>query len=76
MRPESIWQTIEHLRPSRIGHGVRAIEDQRLVSCLAHEAMPLEVCLTSNVKLGVYPSYTEHHVKRLVDAGCTISLIR
>lgn len=72
--PESIWQTIEHLRPSRIGHGVRAIEDEHLVSYLAREAMPLEVCLTSNVKLGVYPSYAEHPVKRLVDAGCTISL--
>lgn len=72
--PESVWQTIEHLHPARIGHGVRAIEDERLVAFLAREAIPLEVCLTSNVKLGVYRSLAEHPVKRLIDAGCTVTL--
>lgn len=74
MGPESIWETIQHLRPSRLGHGVRAIEDQALVEYIARHAMPLEVCLTSNVKLGIFPSYGEHPVKRLIDAGCTVSL--
>lgn len=74
MGPESIWETIRHLRPSRIGHGVRAFEDQALVAYLARHAVPLEVCLTSNVKLGIFPSYAEHPVKRLIDAGCTVSL--
>ena len=74
MGPESVWETIQHLRPSRLGHGVRAIEDAGLVEYLARNAIPLEVCLTSNVKLGIYPSYADHPVKRLIDAGCIVSL--
>lgn len=74
MGSESIWETIRHLRPSRLGHGVRAIEDSGLVEYLARNAIALEICLTSNVKLGIYPSYTEHPVKRLIDAGCIVSL--
>ena len=41
---------------------------------LVRHALPLEVCLTSNIKLGVYASYAEHPVKRLVDAGCRVTL--
>ena len=74
MGPESIWETMQHLRPLRLGHGVRAIEDSGLVEYLARNAIPLEICLTSNVKLGIFPSYAEHPVKRLIDAGCTVSL--
>lgn len=74
MGPESIWETMQHLRPSRLGHGVRAIEDSGLVEYLARNAIPLEICLTSNVKLGIFPSYAEHPVKRLIDAGCKVSL--
>ncbi|MEQ1775857.1 MAG: adenosine deaminase [Burkholderiales bacterium] len=74
MGPSSVWETIEHLRPSRLGHGVRSIEDPALVDYLVRHALPLEVCLTSNIKLGVYASYAEHPVKRLVDAGCRVTL--
>lgn len=72
--PGSIWQTLEALEPTRIGHDVSAIEDPVLVEHLARRAVPLEVCLTSNVQLGVSASYAEHPVRRLVDAGCTVSL--
>jgi aminodeoxyfutalosine deaminase len=74
MGPESIWETIEHLQPRRLGHGVRAVEDPALLAHLARQSLALEVCLTSNVKLGIYPSYAEHPIKRLMDAGCTVSL--
>ena len=74
MGAEGIWETIKSLKPTRLGHGVRAIEDQNLVAYLASHAIPLEVCLTSNVMLGVFPSYAEHPVKRLIDAGCAVSL--
>jgi aminodeoxyfutalosine deaminase len=72
--PASVWETIEQLKPSRIGHGVRSIEDSTLVDHLVRHATPLELCLTSNIKLGVYASYAEHPVKRLADAGCRISI--
>jgi adenosine deaminase len=72
--PDSVWQTLEALGPTRIGHGVRSIEDPVLVEHLARHALPLEVCLSSNVQLGLYPSFAEHPVRRLVDAGCTVSL--
>jgi aminodeoxyfutalosine deaminase len=72
--PDSIWQTLQALDPRRIGHGVSAIEDPVLVEHLARRAVPLEVCLTSNVQLGVFASYADHPVRRLVEAGCTVSL--
>jgi adenosine deaminase len=72
--PASVWETIEQLSPSRLGHGVRSVEDKRLVAYLAERTIPLEICLTSNIKLGVYGSYLEHPVKKLIDAGCAVVL--
>jgi aminodeoxyfutalosine deaminase len=72
--PASVWETIEQLSPSRLGHGVRSVEDEQLVAYLAEQAIPLEICLTSNIKLGVYASYPEHPVKKLIDAGCVVVL--
>ena len=72
--PEGVWEIIELLHPSRIGHGIRSVEDDKLVAYLARNALPLEVCLTSNVKLGVYTSYSEHPVKRLIEKGCIVTL--
>ena len=74
MGPESVRETIDQLHPSRLGHGVRSIEDNELVAYLAEKALPLEICVTSNICLGVHGSYAEHPVKRLVDAGCVVSL--
>ncbi len=54
--PENVWQTLEHFLPDRIGHGVRAIDDPRLVERLATDAIPLEVSPISNVATGAYPS--------------------
>lgn len=70
----SVWDTIRTLRPTRIGHGVRAHEDERLVAYLARERIPLEVSLTSNIRLGVFPSYEAHPIKDLISAGCVITL--
>lgn len=71
---DSVWQTLEALQPARIGHGVSAIEDPVLVAHLARLQLPLEVCLTSNVRLGLYASHAEHPLRRLVEAGCRVSL--
>jgi adenosine deaminase len=66
--PESVRAALE-LPVTRISHGVRAIEDPALVDELAERGIVLECCPTSNVVLGVYPSYSEHPLPRLAAAG-------
>ncbi len=72
--PESVRATIESLPVSRIGHGVRAIEDADLVAELADRGITLEVCPGSNLALGLYPSIAAHPVKRLMEAGLKVTL--
>lgn len=72
--PEGVRDAIELLGADRIDHGVRAIEDPRLVELLAQRRIPLGVCPTSNIKLGVYPSMAEHPLERLRLAGVPVSL--
>ena len=62
--PESVREGLG-LPVSRIGHGVRSIEDPALVEELAERGTVLEVCPTSNVVLGIYPTYEEHPLPRL-----------
>jgi aminodeoxyfutalosine deaminase len=72
--PDSIWGALRALGAERIGHGVRAIEDPALLEYLAERRVPLEVCPTSNIRLGVYPSYAEHPLRRLIDAGAMVTI--
>jgi adenosine deaminase len=71
--PESVRGGLE-LPVSRISHGVRAIEDPTLVEELAERGTVLECCPTSNVVLGIYPSYAEHPLPRLMAAGVRVTL--
>jgi adenosine deaminase len=71
--PASVRAGLE-LPVSRIGHGVRAIEDPALVEELAERRIVLECCPTSNVVLDVFPSYEDHPLPRLVEAGVRVSL--
>jgi adenosine deaminase len=57
-----------------VSHGVRAIEDPRLVEELAERGIVLEVCPGSNVALGVYPSFEEHPLPALRAAGVRVTL--
>lgn len=72
--PSYIWQALEQLKVSRIDHGVRCVEDERLVEKLITEQVPLTVCPLSNVKLGVFNSIAEHNFKRLLDLGLCITV--
>lgn len=72
--PESVRDALDHIRPSRIGHGVRAIEDPDLVKRIADEGIVLEVCPVSNIELKVFPSFAVHPFKALRDAGCKVTL--
>ena len=62
------------LGADRIQHGVRAVEDPAVLELLAERGVCLDVCPTSNVVLGVYPSLEEHPLPRLLDAGVRCSL--
>jgi adenosine deaminase len=70
---DSVRAALE-LPVARISHGVRAIEDPSLVSELAARGIVLECCPTSNVVLGVYPSYEAHPLPQLRAAGVKVTL--
>lgn len=72
--PQSIWDAIHVLHVERIGHGVRAIEDPTLVQYLKTHRIPLEICPTSNIHTGLYPSYQAHPVNMLFEAGIPITI--
>jgi len=72
--PESVRETLDALRPARIGHGVRAAEDPALVARLAEAGTVLEVCPGSNIALGLYPDWAAHPVARLRAAGVKVTL--
>jgi adenosine deaminase len=70
----SIWGALRALDAVRIGHGVRCLEDLALVEELRARQIPLEVCPTSNVCLGVVPSLAEHPLPQLLAAGLYVTL--
>lgn len=72
--PEGVRDAIELLGADRIDHGVRAIEDPALVALLADRQIPLGICPTSNLKLGVYASIEHHPIDRLRRAGVAVSI--
>ncbi|WP_394888893.1 adenosine deaminase [Mesorhizobium sp. AaZ16] len=71
---ESVQAALDHIRPSRIGHGVRAIENPDLVKRIAAEGVVLECCPGSNIALKVFGSFGEHPFPALRDAGCKVTL--
>jgi adenine deaminase len=72
--PEYIWQALDVLKVARIDHGVRCVEDARLVDRLVAERVPLTVCPLSNVKLRVVKTLADHPVKRMLDRGLCVTL--
>lgn len=60
--PKSIRDTLAALRPERIGHGIRAIEDLALVDLLAEQGIVLDCCPGSNIALGLYPDWRSHPI--------------
>ncbi|MGU3400463.1 adenosine deaminase [Brucellaceae bacterium D45D] len=72
--PDTIIEAIEVLGLERVGHGIRAVESESVTRQLASEKVPLELCLTSNLALNLYPSISKHPIGRLAAAGCVIVL--
>ena len=72
--PASVWSAIKDLGATRIGHGVRAIEDSELVDFLVREQIGLEVCLSSNVLTNTVPDLSQHPARQLLEAGVLLCL--
>jgi adenosine deaminase len=73
--PESVWETLALLRPTRIGHGVRSAEDPRLVQYLRDKRVHLEVCPSSNVQIvEAIKTWPQHPIGRLYEAGVSLSV--
>ncbi|GAB2690489.1 adenosine deaminase [Thalassiella azotivora] len=72
--PESVWAALERLGASRVGHGINAVQDERLLAHLAERQVPLEVCPTSNLRTGAVADLAEHPFPRLREAGVPVSL--
>ncbi|GIF13203.1 adenosine deaminase [Actinoplanes teichomyceticus] len=72
--PETIWDAIHHLGAERIGHGIAAAQDERLMAYLAEHQIPLEVCPTSNLRTRAVADLAGHPIGRLVAAGVPVSV--
>ena len=71
--PESVWGAL-NLRAERIGHGLTAFHDPDLVEELAQRQVPVEICLTSNLRTGLCPNLNEHPAKTYFEQGVMITL--
>jgi aminodeoxyfutalosine deaminase len=71
--PESIWGAL-NLRAERIGHGFTAAQDADLIEELAYRQIPVEICITSNLRTGVCKAIADHPVKSYFDQGVMVTL--
>ncbi|MGW4408108.1 adenosine deaminase [Nonomuraea sp. NPDC004702] len=72
--PASIREALDLGRTERLGHGIRVLDDPALVAEVRERGVPLEVCPTSNVLLGLVPSLAEHPLPRLREAGLAVTV--
>jgi aminodeoxyfutalosine deaminase len=72
--PEEVWAAIEDLGAERIGHGIAAVQDPRLLDRLRTDRITLEICPSSNVATGVVPALADHPLPALLAAGVPVVL--
>lgn len=72
--PESVWGALRALKVERIGHGIRSAEDPALMDHLVDQRIPLEVCLTSNLRTGVVQGWACHPARELIEAGAMVTI--
>ena len=71
--PESIWGAL-NLKAERIGHGLNAWQDRELMAELVERQIPVEICLTSNLRTNCCPRFGDHPLKKYFDAGVMVTL--
>jgi adenosine deaminase len=67
--PQSMWQAIRDLGATRIGHGVKAVQDPQLMDYLAEHGIGIESCLTSNLQTSTVESLQSHPIHQFLDHG-------
>lgn len=72
--PSSVWDTLQHFHPSRIGHGVRSSEDPALMEHLRSNDIHLEVCPSSNLQTNIYAQIEDHPADRILRSGVSMSV--
>ncbi|WP_263140594.1 adenosine deaminase [Pseudomonas sp. RIT-PI-AD] len=72
--PAYIWEALDLLQVSRIDHGVRAFEDERLMARLIDEQIPLTVCPLSNTKLCVFEDMNQHTILDMLERGVKVTV--
>ncbi|HEX5596003.1 MAG TPA: adenosine deaminase [Micromonosporaceae bacterium] len=72
--PDSIWEALQELGAERIGHGISAVSDPRLLAYLAEHRIGMEVCPTSNVRTRAVPVIEEHPLRTMVEAGLLVTI--
>ena len=65
---------LRHLEVERIGHGIRAVEDENLMDYIVEHGIPIEMCPLSNVRTAVVKSYDEHPVRRFFERGVILNI--
>ena len=71
---ESVWETLRHFRPARLGHGVRSLEDMKLIAHLREKQIHLEVCPTCNIQTDIFDKFEDHPIHRLYELGLSVGV--
>ena len=72
--PAYIWEALDLLKVKRVDHGVRSLEDDKLMKRLIAEKMPLTVCPLSNIKLCVFKKMEDHNIKKLLHQNVKVMI--
>jgi adenosine deaminase len=72
--PDSVREAITIGHAERLGHAIRVLDDPDLVAEVRERAIPLEVCPSSNVALGLAASLPDHPLPRLRDEGLVVTV--
>lgn len=72
--PDSVWAAIRELGATRIGHGIRSLEDPELVAYLLKNRIGLEINITSNLHIGAVEDYASHPARRIMEQGLLANL--
>ena len=70
----SVRGAINELQADRICHGVRSIEEMNVIKELIERQIPLDICPTSNIRLNIYPTMSQHPFRELDDLGVTVTI--
>lgn len=71
---KSVSESIRLLSLDRVGHGVRAVEDEHVLADILEKGVGLEICVSSNLSLGLYQNIEEHPLRKFISAGIAVSL--